>query len=1623
MSAFPSRPHLTLLGIIVTLGFASLAGCAEEREAIDRVQPYALEKKYFIGEDFQGTQDDPEFWTQGTLIDVGYGAAQSGLFVSTYAQPMSRIKWVVTEDYLFARLAYERIDDSDGKGAGKATTDGVIVGAWKIEKHFDITYAYNSTTGEKLNILEENTVDRPWYEREYMRVDWSKNQNVDSYDFDTLSMLGVYGGVTYEALDYDITDPTDADRPHFDMENGYFDITNKAFAKPGMIDLSYLGWGIDQFPACFLPADFSGGTAPAGNCNPVELTVRHSFRKVEDTDYEPVNWDGYRFQAYGGFFVERHGYDRNYGMTDDKWHRFLARYQIWERSHYYEQPETMTGAIECYTPDKTPSGSDPNRDEDGNGTADECEAAGAGSRCDTFKQKCTLPYQQRTAKPIVWYYTELSDPEYFDPTADATHEWDVAMRAAVRSAKYAECKATGGSDCEGQFPIWFGQQDENEDAVALAKEVDDCRNGLAYTDKNRDEAACTALADSIGEQRAYSSGVISVAKMPEMIVLCHSPVLHGDPIACGERRLPAGVTQADCDANAAAETPDEALAESCDNALRVRRGDLRYHQVNVIPEPATPSPWGIYTDAEDPLTGETVSASINVWSWVNEVWSQGLIDKARYIKGELTTEEITEGRNVRDWVTAARNSSSGGVAPKLTREEKNRRMGEFTRAHRTDPGAHAGHDHAEFDPQAAFDKLDPAIVEKARQLKREVEGVRAGLRATSAMRPKYESRRARAMNTDLEAELMTPMVQQLTGTLGMPMNESVLNQSSLLRGANPTFERDIYNLKQLALAERGACVMHEAPVPYALADMADVLEQKFGEFNREEPLDVQLDRSEKMRRYVARRAHFSVIAHEMGHSVGLRHNFVSSSDAFGYRPQYWQLRTKNGKVTEACDSITNDGASCVGPRYYDPVTQEENSQLIWMFMHSTVMDYAGELTQDMLGLGAYDFAATRMFYGESVAVFADETYKVGSARAQGMISKIDNFGGILGIQPRIGDNDIHYSQLQNAYDLIKDCYKVKPEFWKPAAWNDEIDGKWHPVLDGRIVSVDGEYTRCKTQKVDYQPWTSLRNPSGAESGGFYRGGQSIDSEGRIRVPYGFGTDGWADLGNLSVYRHDNGADPYELFDFFVTQQEMNHIFDNYRRGKETFSVRKQAGRTLHRFNEKMRDAAKGLGLLKNIYVDFALELGYDFDSFWPSLAPTFFSEQILASGLAFDHFARTMARPEAGGHYLPAGDTVLRSLEDVVGQGGENVMTVPNGATGYFGDISIGGKPLENRLADDKGEFDSQYTINVGSYYDKLYSAMLMTESVDNFISSSRTDFLDARYRAVSLADLFPDGYRRWLANNLTGDDELKGPRVAAAASGLPMVEVTDGQNYPDRPMGWISYWGDTPRVCFPANGTTVCDSYGSMSSANNPLNPQTPASTAVVDPQVGWEQQKFLIAWTMMYLPENQQQWWIDLMRIWELGKDADPGFEDRIEFHNPSGKVYVAKRYGTEEIFGQTVERGIAARVLEHANELLEQAYETTPGPDKDGDGEPDWYIPVIDPATGKANVQYDPSIVAITPDGFISPQGKDGCNATDNSQCTCSANRACMKLQRYVQVPFFLRQTMNDYGLADPDPKGIY
>ena len=136
--------------------------------------------------------------------------------------------------------------------------------------------------------------------------------------------------------------------------------------------------------------------------------------------------------------------------------------------------------------------------------------------------------------------------------------------------------------------------------------------------------------------------------------------------------------------------------------------------------------------------------------------------------------------------------------------------------------------------------------------------------------------------------------------------------------------------------------------------------------------------------------------------------------------------------------------------------------------------------------------------------------------------------------------------------------------------------------------------------------------------------------------------------------------------------------------------------------------------------------------------------------------------------------------------------------------------------------------------------------------------------------------------------------------------------------LGSTSWW--------PTQGIETCFPQGEKLTCRDPFA-TTPIGAAastgpVIDPQVGWEQQKFALIQSLIYLPENNRTNWLDQMRVYEMGVNADPGFENRIEFHNPDGHIYVAQTYGTEVLYGKTVQRGIAARVLEYANELLQAA-----------------------------------------------------------------------------------------------------
>ncbi|HKO52057.1 MAG TPA: hypothetical protein VJV79_30315 [Polyangiaceae bacterium] len=1449
-------------GLLVSALFAlGTSSCASERAPINRVQANALEKSFFVGEDLSSPEDNPEFYYRPTIVDVDYGASQDGLFTASYAQTMARTRFEITEDLLLARLTYERIADTTGNGAPNSPNQnsGQIVAAFKIESHFDVKRSYNPTTGEELNIVDENSTDSPWYAREFMRVDWSQNLITSAYQLDTLAAMTAFDGAfRYEPVAYSATTPDDPDRPVFEPNSGYFDITNKIFVTPQKVFTPF-----GYLPACFLSPDFFGGDSPAGNCNPSEAKVRLSFRRVVDNDYEPVHWDGSRMDMFGMFTTgtlnpDRLGYDRDYGIVDDKWYRFVSRHNIWAKSHAQnDQGEP----IPCYTDKTTPVGALPSRDEladEGqpgpDGTDDECQSAGAGSRCDQFSHKCTLPYAARTIKTSPFYYAPESDPTLFDVSAESLAEWDGALRQAAQSARYTECIRLSGG--------------------VIRAAIDKCK----------------AIYDPSLEA--------SVAAMPKVFTLCHNPVTADDDPACGSP------------------------------GLLARVGDLRYHMINLIQKPQTGSPWGIMADAVDPITGEVVAASVNLWTPTTDIAAQGAVDSMRWYLGELSNADISNGNYQKAPVNAALRApqAASGNPPLLSAADVKARLSAL------DSRLNDGTQLNPPSPGVGARKLADWAESATRQ--------KFGNLVLGSGNGGIDARMTAARGSPVESQLLTAQYKHLAGLDPRKQaNDDQANRASPLRGSFAQFLADFEQQRQVRLAALGRC-SEQAPEPTSMADWAAIMDKKFP-LTDEDPgtpgvqasAAAVAERNGKWRDFIRRRLTLGILSHELGHSMGLRHQFTSSFDALNFRPQYWQLRTQNGKQTKACTAATTDGETCTGPRWYDPVTQAEREGLIWRWQQTSVMDYPGDLTQDTLGLGAYDRAAVRLEYADVADVWDEpQTVKCGppasdplgnpsmgpscTPNGTALHSLLDGFGGLTGPFYNNGSQYFHYSQLHKQLNLVRDCQPADTN--PPADWDEAKNGVYSPEFDGEIVAG----TVCKGIPTDYVPFRELS----PDAGGFTQEpgiGDNIqrnyDALGRVRRPYMFGTDNYADIGNLPVLRHDNGADAYEVAHYLISEYEDRYVFDAYRRNRTTFSLRNAFMRGYNRYNTKLKEVTKGFALYNELF-----QATGQFAELTAEGAPL--QHSALAASLVFDHFARILTRPTSGAHFSdtswsPFKTAVMRSTDQnpaVNTVSGVNLL-VPDGTTGVGRDASWGGRLLNNSYDQSKGYYAVEYQLNVGSYYDKSLAVYMLTDSEDRFISQSRDDFQDGRYRNTSFATLFPDGMRRLLANTLTEDEDIKGWRVAAT-KGVPNV---DAQGALTQPMGFRSWWPkDELQTCWPTQGRLYCHAFPSDAEVTN----GTPAESLAVDPEVGFEIHKFITFFSMLNLPESWKLNWVDMMRIWLIGVDASPGFPDSgsVAWRDPqSGQLYLAHSYGTEEIDGKTVQRGIAARVLEWMNTLTAKAY----------------------------------------------------------------------------------------------------
>ena len=357
-----------------------------------------------------------------------------------------------------------------------------------------------------------------------------------------------------------------------------------------------------------------------------------------------------------------------------------------------------------------------------------------------------------------------------------------------------------------------------------------------------------------------------------------------------------------------------------------------------------------------------------------------------------------------------------------------------------------------------------------------------------------------------------------------------------------------------------------------------------------------------------------VTAHEIGHTVGLRHNFSGSHDALNYRADYWALR--------------DDGA--MAPRAWDPLTEAEIDGRIHEHQYSTVMDYGHNfVVTDAHGLGHYDRAAIKMGYADLVEVFAEP---------------------------------VPSSEELAWYSFFNANWPVPLRF--SAFTGGELAAYNYTDLPGLV----GGRERLE-QRADV-PYESLQAHPALASQGVTD--PMIDAEGRPVVPYEFCSDEQADLGP-DCYRYDAGADPYETVTSVIDSYWNYYVFNAYRRGRLGFGTDSYAERVWGRYLKKLKYANQIYSLYRTVFEDvFGDAPGYE--RFWTrqdGMGP-----YTAAVGSAFELLTRIVTTPEPGNYQrstrgdgsealLPGGGGLFGDLS-LDGFEGRHLETTWNFDAGYF---------------------------------------------------------------------------------------------------------------------------------------------------------------------------------------------------------------------------------------------------------------------------------------------------------------------------------------------------------------------
>jgi hypothetical protein len=1082
-----TRNMRRVLGAVLLLCGAVLAGCNERPAEVDRVQTNLVDKAIFEG----------EWWYTATTVDVDYDEAfvfssangfapfegsmstDYGLDFNrggpevlgspTYSFPIARIRWVIDEKFLFAYRSFELV--SGGNVDGRSPDfRGQPLAVYAIDDHVDVRSGYSAITGQKDNVKEENDTDRRWFERAFMRVDWSQNL-LTEFAANAAQESALFTSFQREPV------------PFFFQEGGQQQFPESY--KPSFVrvedDASYRF--ADEWPTkerdrvhymSFVNQEVwspSGSCLEQGGvCASVTATMRHSFLRVPPGhEYATRTSTHSEFDRFGIFrshqpTYARGGEDKSVqrkhcatdadcgvggacdnlarvqascsddacpeptyncigGLTSDQGETdFLSFYA--SRHNLYSDSLTEQSCVadwECnglYACDRANEayelcledrGADCETEEaDLDGCLDPCDADDAeclaaqvavhGSSCDPAARRCTLPLRDRPIRPVAYRLSAHFPPYLVRDAFSSVAAWNEVLMRGQRSVlgrtdidqitarrwatdevfddalaaegglseRDVSCAFTDGTDCGSQVRALSACADAESGGLTRR-----CADELAAVEG----CVCHADLAGVGRQRCQEDD-------PTAYCFCGSPEeaagsckLGYDPFEPPEQARARGVLNP-YDCHVVGPRQDDSgrsqpiarahdyddygavdygyrfvgeecmltlLANSCDSdptAPCEQLGDLRYQFLTHVQHGAVGF-GGVAQPLSDPTSGELIVSNASVAAESLESVGTQAAQLYPVLRGSAPEDSYFTGENVRGY------------------------FANLGRVERPVATVNAG-------PEQGV-PVDPSRPPSSHDV---VQDLKARMQA-------LEPRMQQLQGQDGRAAIFSDRVRALQGT---PL-ESRLDDA-LAADADPAAEAGAGTGAGSAVSVLDApmqAMLDERARKQALAarNIDAVSESLYNSQYHQYWAQAFKGRRGSEASVRMQQGYFrSIMLHEIGHALGLRHNFAASLDRNNYSDGYFQIARRIPlPALDEYDQAERGGdgngllSGEEAVRWGEDLRRARLDRLelgAGNTMTSSVMDYSGDLS-DFSGLGRYDRAAVLFNYFDRVEAYDSAT--------------------------------------------------------------------------------------------------------------------------------------------------------------------------------------------------------------------------------------------------------------------------------------------------------------------------------------------------------------------------------------------------------------------------------------------------------------------------------------------------------------------------------------------------------------------------------------------------------------------------------------------------------------------------